>query len=229
VISTARLSLKAQPEPIELDPKASAVCVIDMQNWDVAPGGFFDLTQQDTTHGRKVLEPIKAVLKHARAAGMPVVYTKNVLPRDPRLWPDERSPWYWKTNARQYPTDPALARGMCIEGSWGAEIVEELAPQEGDLVITKTLYSGFVRTQLDVLLRRHGIRYLFLTGIGTPTCVEATARDAYYYEYWPVLIADCCAAKVEETHHQALEAIKRRYGWVTTSADVASALAESAP
>jgi ureidoacrylate peracid hydrolase len=221
-----KMNLDAEPEPIEFDPHRSAVCVIDMQNWDIKPGGFFDLARIDTTHGQKVVAPIRRVLEHARMAGMMVVFTQNVLPRDPHLWPHEDSPWYLKGGRQAYPVEPSLQRGMCLEGSWGAEIVDELAPREQDLVVPKTCYSGFVRTQLDVVLRRRDIRYLFFVGIGTPTCVEATARDAFFHEYWPIILADCCGAIYNETHDQALAAIKRRYGWVATSDALFSSLGQ---
>ncbi len=220
-----KLNLNAEPETIEFDPERSAVVVIDMQNFDIAPGGFFDLTGADTNHGRNVIGPIKKVLEGARRLNVPVFYTQNIIPRDPALRPTEESPWYQKSNKRNLEEDPALARGACIDGNWGAEIVDELAPVEGDIVFKKTVYSGFVNTEFDSLLRRRGIKYLFLTGIGTPTCVEATARDAYFHEYWPVLLSDCCGAILPETHEAALFAIKRRYGWVTTSSEFLTKLA----
>lgn len=220
-----KVPLAAQPEPIEFDPAASAVIVIDMQNYDCTPGGFFDLVGIDFTHGRNVVQPIKRVLDHARAAKVPVVYTEMVLPADRRLWPTGDSPWYRKAHPRQWEGNPELERGLGIEGTWAAQTVDELAPTASDYVIRKQTYSGFVNTDLDVVLRRLGLRHLFFTGIGTPTCVEATARDAYFREYWPVLLADCCGAILPETHEAALFAIKRRYGWVASSDDFLGALA----
>jgi ureidoacrylate peracid hydrolase len=220
-----KLQLAAEPEAITFDPARSAVCVVDMQNHDVKPGGYFDLTGVDTTHGAQVIEPIQGVLEAARAAGLLVVYTRMALPADRALWPGEDSPAYWKEGLDKHADDAKLAHGMWIDGNWGAEIIDELRPQAGELVVTKGTYSAFVRTDLDLQLRRRGIRYLFLTGIGTPTCVEATARDAYFHDYWPILVADCCGAILPQTHEQALFAIKRRYGWVTTSEALRSALA----
>lgn len=222
-----KMTLIAEPEAIEFDPRESAVVVVDMQNWDVKPGGSMDLMGGDITHGQKVIEPIRLVLEGARRAGVPVLYTKNVIANDPQLRPDENSPWFWKGGRRKFDHDPALQRGMCIQGNWGAEIIDELAPTDRDFVIEKTLYSGFVRTDLELVLKRKGVRYLFLTGIGTPTCVDATARDAYFHEYWPIVVADCCNAIVPETHDQALAAIKRRYGWVTTSGEFLEGLSDA--
>jgi ureidoacrylate peracid hydrolase len=221
-------NLMAEPQEIPVDFDKSALCVIDMQNYDVKPGGFFDQTGVDFTHGQRVVEPIRAMLETARAAGMPVIFTKNFIPADRKLWPDESSPWFWKTAGYHADfDDPDILRGVGLEDSWGAEIVEELTPRDGDYVVPKRLYSAFQRTDFDLILRRLGVRHLFITGIGTPTCVEATARDAYFHEYFPILIEDCCGAIMPETHEAALFAVKRRYGWVTTSEHVKSAIAES--
>ncbi|MCY4581670.1 MAG: isochorismatase family protein [Chloroflexi bacterium] len=225
-----QLNLRAEPESIEFDASRSALCVIDMQNYDIKPGGFFDLTGVDTEHGRRVIPTIQRALAYARAAGMPVLFTRMVIPADPMLRAGLGSPWYWKSAAyRADLSDPAMERAVGIDGTWGGEIVEELAPQEGEYVIAKNLYSAFQRTDFDLVLKRLGVRHLFVTGIGTPTCVEATARDAYFHEYFPVLIEDCCGGIIPETHEQALFAIKRRYGWVTNLESWTSAIAEGVP
>jgi len=222
-----KVQLGAEPELIEFEPGQTAVLVIDMQNADCKPGGFFDKTGTDFTHGQKVIEPIRRVIEHAREAGVPVIYTEMILPADRRLWPTDESPWFRKANPKQWEGNPELEKGLWIDGTWAAETVDELKPTDADYVIKKQTYSGFVNTDLDVILRRLGVRYLFITGIGTPTCVEATARDAYFREYWPVLLSDCCGAIMPETHEAALFAIKRRYGWVTTSDDFLNALASN--
>lgn len=228
-VSGMNVKLPAEPEAIQFDPRSSAVVVIDMQNYDVSPGGYFDLTGVDTTHGRNVVQPIKHLIEGARRANVPVIYTRNIVPRDPLRRPSEESPWYWKSGRRAEEASPELQRAAGIEGNWGAEIVDDLAPMPGDLVVDKTTYSAFVHTGFDQLLRRRGVRTLFITGIGTPTCVDATARDAYFHEYWAVVVSDCCGAILPETHEQALFHIKRRYGWVTTSPDVLVALALEEP
>jgi ureidoacrylate peracid hydrolase len=220
------LELATEPEPIQIDLARCAVCVVDMQNHDIKPGGFFDRMGIDTTHGTRVIVPIQAVMAAARAAGLLVVYTQNALPRDRARWPGAEAPQYWKEGLNKLDGDPAVERGMWIDGNWGAEIIAELRPLPGDVVVQKSTYSGFVCTDLDLQLRRRGVRYLVLTGIGTPTCVEATARDAYFHDYWPIVLADCCGAILPETHEQALFAIKRRYGWVTSSAAFLHVLAQ---
>ena len=225
-----RTNLRAEPEPITFDPSKSALCVIDMQNYDIKPGGFFDLTGVDTEHGKRVIKPIQRALDYGRAASMPIIFTRMVMPADPLMRPGEDSPSYWKGAAYHADLrDPAMERAVGIDGTWSGEIIEELTPQEGEYVIAKNLYSAFQRTDFDLILNRLGVRHLFLTGIGTPTCVEATARDAYFHEYFPVLLEDCCGGILPETHDQALFAIKRRYGWVTDLESWTSALSEGVP
>jgi ureidoacrylate peracid hydrolase len=212
-------TLKTEPDPIKVDPVHAAVCVVDMQNWDVKPGGLFEKTGVDITHGQRVVDPIRSVLDAARRYQVPVIYLQNMMPRDRKKWPKEDSPWYWKGGMHKYRDDPSFVRGLAVEGEWGAEIIDELSPTPEDYVVRKTLYSGFVRTELDSLLRSLGVRTIFFTGIGTPTCVEATARDAYFHGYWSVVLEDCCGGIMRETHEQALAAIKRRYGFVCSSGD----------
>ena len=225
-----KTNLRAEPESISFDPSKSALCVIDMQNYDIKPGGFFDLTGVDTEHGKRVIEPIKKAIAYSKAASIPIIYTRMVIAADPLMRPGEDSPWYWKGAAyRADISDPAMERAIGIDGTWGAEIVDELAPQEGDYIVTKPLYSAFQRTDFDLILKRLGVRHLFITGIGTPTCVEATARDAYFQEYFPVLLEDCCGGIIPETHGQALVAIKRRYGWVSDLESWASSLSDGIP
>lgn len=217
--------LVAEPEPLEISSK-SAICVIDMQNYDVSQGGSFETLGIDITHGQRVVEPIQNLVVQARRLGVPVIFTRNIIRKDPLLRPDPGSPWYWKGDFRAYDSRPDLERGMYIEGNWGAEIIDALPREAGDIVLDKTAYSAFVGTDLDAVLRRRGVRYLFLVGIGTPTCVDATARDAYFHEYFPIVLEDCCNAILPETHAQALFHLKRRYAWVATSTDALSALAE---
>jgi ureidoacrylate peracid hydrolase len=85
---------------------------------------------------------------------------------------------------------PELKGKLLVEGTWDFEIVADLKPRPGDVVVLKTRYSGFAGTTLDSVLRARGIRYLFFVGIATNVCVESTLRDAYFHEYWPVLVTD---------------------------------------
>jgi ureidoacrylate peracid hydrolase len=110
----------------------------------------------------------------------------------------------------------------CLTGSWGADF-HVIAPRPNEPVVIKHRYSAFANSQLDDLLKRHGIRSLLLTGVATDTCVESTGRDAYFIDYYVTLVADCCAGAAERDHLMALERFARDYGAVVSSADVIEA------
>jgi ureidoacrylate peracid hydrolase len=107
----------------------------------------------------------------------------------------------------------------CLTGSWGADFFA-VRPLPGEPVIVKHRYSAFTNPQLKELLDRRGIRSLLLTGVSTDTCVESTARDFYFADYYVSLVRDCCAAASERDHELALKRFDRDYGAVTTSAEL---------
>jgi ureidoacrylate peracid hydrolase len=99
--------------------------------------------------------------------------------------------------------------------------VEELKPRAGDMVVLKTRYSGFAGTTLDSQLRTRGIRYLFFAGIATNVCVESTLRDAYFQDYWPILIADGAMQAGPLAQHDAtLFNVENFFGWTVRTEEV---------
>ena len=111
-----------------------------------------------------------------------------------------------------------MPRRPLTEGTWDLAIVDELKPHPGDLVVVKSRYSGFAGTNLDSLLRTRHIRYLFFAGLAANVCVESTLRDAYFLDYWPVLITDATmqagpAFLKEATVHN----VENHFGWTLSS------------
>jgi ureidoacrylate peracid hydrolase len=122
---------------------------------------------------------------------------------------------------------PELKGRLLTEGSWDFAIVDELAPQPKDVVITKTRYSGFAGTTLDAQLRVRGIQYLFFTGIATNVCVESTLRDAYFLDYWPILLADGTMQAGERSAFDAtVFNVESFFGWTVKSEQLRDSLAE---
>jgi ureidoacrylate peracid hydrolase len=120
---------------------------------------------------------------------------------------------------------PELRAKVLTEGTWDFEVVDELAPQTGDLIIVKTRYSGFAGTPLDSMLRVRGIQYLFFTGIATNVCVESTLRDAYFHDYWPILVTDGSMAAGDKSIYEAsLFNVESFFGWTTTSQELLKCL-----
>jgi ureidoacrylate peracid hydrolase len=120
---------------------------------------------------------------------------------------------------------PELAGRLLIENTWDWRIVEPLAPRPGEHVVKKTRYSGFCRTDLAAHLRAANVRNLLFTGIATNVCVESTARDAFFEEFWPILIEDAMDHSGPDFNRQAtLWNFEHVFGWVTHADDVLGVL-----
>jgi ureidoacrylate peracid hydrolase len=214
----------AEPEPIEIDLQRTAVIVIDMQNAFVSKGGFFDLMGADIAQCQKAIEPIKDICNAARAKQMKVIYVVFYYSPDLREMGNPGLP-YWYKEARFYREHPECQDKYLIRGTWGADIVKELEPQEGDMVIEKLKYSAFFGTDTDVTLRTFDIKYLVFVGVATNICVEASLRDAYYHGYFPILVPDATAPLGPAYMREAtILNVRQCYGWVTSAKELVSAL-----
>lgn len=215
------LKLQARPESVEVDLSKSAVVVVDMQNAFASRKGMLDIAGADLSGAPHVVGVIGRILSAARLSGMPVVYLQMGYKPDLSDSGGPASPnWHKELGIRLMNCNPDLKGKLVTEGTWDFAIVDELAPQPGDIVIVKTRYSGFARTPLDAELQARGIRYLFFTGIATNVCVESTLRDAFFLDYWPVLITDATMAAGPATMQEAtLYNIESYFGWTIPSAE----------
>jgi nicotinamidase-related amidase len=121
---------------------------------------------------------------------------------------------------------------MCLEGTWGQQIIDELTPKSEDLFVQKHRYSGFVGTDLDLVLRSLDRRTVVLAGTSTNVCVEATAWDAFHQGYYTVYAEDACASWDMSLHDAALATAATRYASVEPVEDILqvwSAATTSAP
>jgi len=114
-----------------------------------------------------------------------------------------------------------------LRGSWGAKIIDELAPSDGDFVVEKRRYSAFYATDLDLLLRELSVDTLILTGVATEICVQHTAADAFYRGYSIVVVEDCVKGLSEDAHRRGLEAMKTLYKAKVVNLDEALSLLAS--
>jgi ureidoacrylate peracid hydrolase len=190
-------------------PEHGALLVIDVQNDFVAQGGFFDKVGADVNAiQRDTIPPLLRLVDEARRAGVLVVFIQAIYDQQHLSAP---------MRERNLRTKRDMAR--CLTGSWGADFFA-VRPLPGEPVVRKHRYSGMINTELDALLRARGISSLLLTGVATDTCVESTARDAYFMDYYVTLVADCCGGASESDHRGALARFERDYGPVVTSAEV---------
>jgi ureidoacrylate peracid hydrolase len=202
----------------KVSPKHSALIVVDVQNDFVADGGYFHQVGGDV---RKIqsfaIPPLLRLIDKAREAGVLVVFIQAIY--------DDQ---YLSAPMRERDLRTRREMPKCQSGTWGADFFA-VRPLPGEPVVIKHRYSGMINTELDALLKQRGIKSLLMTGVATDTCVEATARDAYFIDYYVSLIADCCGALDDEDHLTAVKRFARDYGLVVTSSDVIDAWQRDRP
>ena len=160
-----------------IDPKTTAMIVVDMQNDFVASGAAME-----TPAARAVVPKLAEALKICRDAGIKIIYTAHVHRSDGSdmgLFDD------------MHP--PIANRDALVDGTPGVEIYPELAPATGEHVIKKHRYSGFFGTDLDIILREWGVDTVIISGTTTENCCHATARDAMFRNYRVVFLSDATA------------------------------------
>jgi maleamate amidohydrolase len=188
----------------------AAVIVIDAQVYMYGEeGASAEAYPSACPSARATLPAHRALLDAARRHGVPVFYTQYTLKRD-------------GSDAGVYirKRDLLDIEGWCIEGTRGAEIVPELAPQPGDHVLVKKKPSAFIGTPLQLMLIDRQIDTVIVTGGSTSNCVRATAVDAASYNYRTIVVEDCVFDRFDISHKVALFDIDRQYGDVVTSGEV---------
>jgi ureidoacrylate peracid hydrolase len=232
------VSLDAKPEPIAIDPPRSAVIVVDMENDFAAKGGMFDRAGVDISGAQKAIAPTARVLAAARQAGLKIIYLKMGYSPDLSDLGETDSvnrTRHLKLGVGQKILAPdGRESRVLIRDTWDTDIVPELKPQASDIVIYKTRFSGFYKTDLDTTLKKFRIKYLIVTGVTTSICVESTVRDAMFRDYLCVLLRDCMSEPMghdlPRTNHDAsLLTAEVLLGWVSDSEQFIKALSAKTP
>jgi len=226
VSGSVLVQLQARPEPLEIDLCRTAVMIIDMQNGFVSKGGFFDLRGFDVSRNKKIIEPIKVLASTARSKGCKVIYVVTTHPHD---MSDSGGPdsalWHKDFALKLKREHPEWEDKYTFRDTWGAEVIEELKPVEGDIIFEKMRMTAFFQTNLDTVLKTYNIKYLTCTGVATNACVEATLRDAYYLGYFPILVSDAAMnIGPDFTQDATIHNIEAYYGWVVTTEDCLRAM-----
>ena len=216
------ITLPARPESLTFAPQQSALIVVDMQNAYASQGGYLDLAGFDVSATRPVIDNINVAVAAARAAGMLIIWFQNGGPGSPN---------FHKSNAlKTMRKNPELQGKLLAKGGWDYQLVDQLKPQPGDIVLPKPRYSGFFNTALDSILRSRGIRHLIFTGIATNVCVESTLRDGFFLEYFGIVLEDAThQAGPAFAQQAALFNIETFFGWVSDVASFCTALEPAAP
>jgi ureidoacrylate peracid hydrolase len=230
------VTIDARPEPIALDMAKTAVIVVDMQNDFGAEGGMFHLAGIDISKIQAAVAPTARVLTSARREGIKIVYLK--MGYKPDLSDAGDSPLFVRSQKRfrvgsQVKSPNGVESRILIRDSWNTDILPALTPSPDDVVLYKHRFSGFYETELDVILRRLGAKYLIFTGCTTSVCVESTIRDARFRDYVPVLLEDCTAEPIGDglsrsNHDASILLIEKLFGWVSNSSEFTKGLAACA-
>ena len=192
-----------------------ALMVIDVQNGFVSKGGSYDILGMDVSHYREVIPRIRDLIIMCRDARIPVFYTQAVreasgidlLTKTHKILPKSRE-------------ERIKKRPICIRGTWDADIVDDIKPQENDHVVIKRRDSAFHDTETGVWLRSIGVDTLIFCGVDTSICVETSLREAFNIGYDVILVSDATASSNRKHYESTLENVRDYYGMVMESREL---------
>ena len=187
-------------------PRYSALVLVDVQNDYLGTGGLDERRGEFAeAHARRIVPNMKVVLDRARELGSLVVFLRYSRRADHSF--ESPSTLRWMFVKRGYGEHELST----IEGSWGWEVIDELAPLPTEVIVDKRRPSGFYETDLHHILQARGVTTVIFAGVSTHGCVEATARDAELRDYYVVVLEDCVGAYDDTLHQAALTVMRSRY------------------
>lgn len=193
-----------------INPRHTALLVVDMQNDFCEPEGVFGKSGADTARIRQIVPTISSLLEVARTAETKRIFMRHTHESDLSNLSPARLSFYAMLYGGANPYH-------VIRSTWGHQIIDDLCPQPGETTIDKGRSSSFTGTNLDMVLRSNGILSLLVTGMATHACVESTARDAGFFDYYVVVAKDAVADYRADLHEASLLTLSQRVILVDSS------------
>jgi ureidoacrylate peracid hydrolase len=189
-----------------------ALTIIDMQNGFMARGGSYDKLGYDISKYQKIIPVIQVVYRTAKLIEIPVFFSQalreksgiDMLIRSHKILPAKR-----RERISKLP--------LCVRGTWDSEFIDEIKPQDDDLVVQKRRDSIFQDTAYELWLRSLGVNTIIFTGIDTSICVESSLRDAFNRGWDVILASDATASLNDEAYRTTLLEIKDNFGLIVDS------------
>ena len=218
------MEVLAEPTPFTFDPSTTALLVIDMQRDFLLPGGFGESLGNDVSQLRRTIPPLIALLAAWRGAGLPVIHTREGHLPDLSDCPPAK--------LRRGPDigRPGQFGRILVRGEYGHDIIDELAPVDGEAVVDKPGKGAFYATELSDILDKLQVTSLVVTGVTTEVCVHTTVREANDRGYECLVLADCVGSYFPSFQQVGLEMITAQggiFGWVADSPSLISALGDA--
>ena len=217
-------TIKARPFDFNLDPKKTALIVIDMQRDFVEPGGFGETLGNDVTRLQAIIPATAALIAGFRKAGLTIVHTRECHRPDLADCPPAKKD---RGNPKLRIGDPGPMGRILISGEPGADIVPELYPIEGEIVLDKPGKGAFYATPLGDLLKERGITQLVFAGVTTEVCVQTTMREANDRGYECLLAEDATESYFPQFKKAAIDMMTAQgaiVGWVAPVSSIVEAL-----
>jgi ureidoacrylate peracid hydrolase len=209
----------------KVDPRHTALVVVDVQNDFCAQGGMMEREGYDLSAVQTMAAALPRLIAAARAAGALVVFVRNVYSTETNRYLSD----VWLEQAARQRKGSYTVSPVCAPGSWEGDFYGGVQPLPDEPVVTKHRFSAFHNTDLETVLRARSIRTVVLAGVASNVCVETAAREAFIRDYYVVFLSDGTATYDGPAHEATLRVVDQFFGQVATIDQVAGCWQLAAP
>jgi nicotinamidase-related amidase len=218
-MKSSSFTVYSQPS-FPLNPSRTALIIVDMQNEFLREGGAVYIPDTE-----KCIENHQKLIRECREKKIPIFYIKYITPPVPTIWREFASTFTepplkgcWK-GFKRYFSD--VGKKLDV-----TDIIHEIYPESEDYVVEKNWFDSFWASPLESYLRALKIKHVIITGVVTEVCVEATAKGAYFRNFYAVVVSDAVSSATPKYHNMVLELLGKRWARVVNTEEVISEIRE---